>query len=103
MMSWKKRRWNWKVGSNGIRRSLSKSRSGRPGRRGEGATGRRGEREHGGNQDEECNNFGTKILWHLDFHPDAELVVSGKRILAVTKSKKAIYLNEITPPPAKSK
>src|SRR6266480_3943712 len=46
---------------------------------------------------------GTKILWHLDFPPDAELVVSGGRILAVAKSKKAIYLNEITPPPAKSK
>ncbi len=46
---------------------------------------------------------GTKALWHLDFPPDAELVVNGKRILAVTKSKKAIYVNEITPPPAKSK
>ena len=45
---------------------------------------------------------GTKILWHLDFPPDAELVVSGKRILAVTKSKKAIYVNEITPPQNKS-
>src|SRR5207245_3647824 len=40
---------------------------------------------------------GTKILWHLDFPPDAELVVSGKRILAVTKSKKAIYVKEIDP------
>jgi outer membrane protein assembly factor BamB len=45
---------------------------------------------------------GTKILWHLDFPPDAELVVSGKRILAVTKSKTAIYVNEITPPQTKS-
>lgn len=45
---------------------------------------------------------GTKILWHLDFPPDAELVVNGKRILAVTKSKKAIYLNEIMPPQTKS-
>jgi hypothetical protein len=41
---------------------------------------------------------GTKIVWQLDFPPDAELVVSGKRILAVTKSKKAIYVQEITPP-----
>jgi hypothetical protein len=45
---------------------------------------------------------GTRILWHLDFPPDAELVVNGKRILAVTKSKKAIYVNEIVPPQIKS-
>lgn len=45
---------------------------------------------------------GTKILWHLDFPPDAELVVRGKRILAVTKSKKAVYVNEIFAPQTKS-
>jgi hypothetical protein len=45
---------------------------------------------------------GTKALWHLDFPPDADLVVSGKRILAVTKSKKAIYIREIIPPQTKS-
>jgi hypothetical protein len=45
---------------------------------------------------------GTTILWHLDFPPDAELVVNGKRILAVTKSRKAIYVNEIIPPQIKS-
>jgi hypothetical protein len=45
---------------------------------------------------------GTKILWQLDFPPDAALVVNGKRILAVTKSAKAVYVNEIFPPPAKS-
>jgi len=45
---------------------------------------------------------GTKILWHRDFPPDAELVVNGKRILAVTKSKKAIYVNEIMAPQIKS-
>ena len=44
----------------------------------------------------------TKALWHLDFPPDAEPVVRGKRILAVTKSKKAIYVKEITPPTTKS-
>jgi hypothetical protein len=44
----------------------------------------------------------TKMLWHLDFPPDAQLVVNGKRILAVTKSKKAIYVNEIIPPQTKS-
>src|SRR5467141_358132 len=32
MMSWKKRRWSWKVGSNAIRRSLLKSKSGKPAR-----------------------------------------------------------------------
>ncbi|MDX6498169.1 MAG: hypothetical protein QOG23_1429 [Blastocatellia bacterium] len=40
----------------------------------------------------------TTILWHQDFPPDAKLIVSGKRILAVTKSNQAIYVNEITPP-----
>jgi hypothetical protein len=45
---------------------------------------------------------GTKILWRLDFPPDATLVVNGKRILAVTRSKKAVYVNEIFPPQAKS-
>jgi hypothetical protein len=45
---------------------------------------------------------GTRILWHLDFPPDAELVVSSKRIFAVTKSRKAIYVNEIIPPQTKS-
>lgn len=41
---------------------------------------------------------GTSKLWNVDFPPDAELVVSGNRILAVTKSKTAIYVNEIKPP-----
>lgn len=45
---------------------------------------------------------GTRILWHRDFPPDADLVVNGKRILAVTKSKTAIYVQEITPPQTKS-
>jgi len=45
---------------------------------------------------------GNKILWHLDFPPDAQLVVNGKRILSVTKSKKSIYVNEINPPQTKS-
>ena len=39
-----------------------------------------------------------RIERHLDFPPDAELVMGGKRILAVTKSKQAIYVNEIVPP-----
>jgi hypothetical protein len=46
--------------------------------------------------------LGAKKLWHLDFPPDAQLVMSGKRILAVTKSKQAIYVNEIEPPRIKS-
>lgn len=41
---------------------------------------------------------GTQKLWHLDLPPDGKLAISGNRILAVTKSKKAIYVNEIIPP-----
>lgn len=41
---------------------------------------------------------GTKELWHLDFPPDAELVVNDKRILAVTKTTAGIYVKEIFPP-----
>ncbi len=41
---------------------------------------------------------GTNKLWHVDFPPDADLVVSGKRIVAVTKSRSAIYVKEFTPP-----
>ena len=40
----------------------------------------------------------TKELWHLDFPPDAELVVNDKRILAVTKTTAGIYVKEIFPP-----
>lgn len=41
---------------------------------------------------------GTKTLWHQDFPPDAQLVVNGNRILAVTKTKTGIYMNEISVP-----
>lgn len=41
---------------------------------------------------------GNEELWQMDFPPDAELVVDGKRIVAVTKSKDAIYVKEISPP-----
>jgi hypothetical protein len=41
---------------------------------------------------------GTKALWHQDFPPDAELVVNGGKIFAVTKTKTALYLNEIHVP-----
>jgi hypothetical protein len=41
---------------------------------------------------------GTTPLWHQDFPPDAELMVEGNRILAVTKSTKGIYVQEIIPP-----
>lgn len=40
---------------------------------------------------------GTKELWHMEFPPGAELVLGDQRILAVTKSNKAIYVKEITP------
>lgn len=41
---------------------------------------------------------GEKALWRQEFPPDAQLVVNGDRILAVTKTKTGIYLNEIHPP-----
>jgi hypothetical protein len=41
---------------------------------------------------------GEEALWHQEFPPDAQLVVNGNRILAVTKTKTGIYLNEIHPP-----
>ena len=40
---------------------------------------------------------GEQALWHQDFPADAELVVNGSRILAVTKTKTGIYVNEIRP------
>ena len=45
---------------------------------------------------------GTEVLWHLDFPPDADLVVNDKRILAVTKSREAIYVRQILPAQTKS-
>jgi len=45
---------------------------------------------------------GTTKLWERDFPPDADTVVSGEKIFAVTKSKKAIYVREILPPQTKS-
>lgn len=41
---------------------------------------------------------GTRGLWTQDFPPDAQLVVNGDRILAVTKTKTGIYVNEISVP-----
>jgi len=41
---------------------------------------------------------GTKELWHGDFPPDAELLVRGRKIYAVTKTKSNIYIREITIP-----
>jgi hypothetical protein len=41
---------------------------------------------------------GTKILWHVDVPPDAELQVVGKRIYAVTKTKTRILVREIKVP-----
>lgn len=40
----------------------------------------------------------TNALWSLPFPPDAELVVSGDRIFAVTKTDKSIYVRRIIPP-----
>jgi hypothetical protein len=41
---------------------------------------------------------GTTRLWSMDFPPDAALVVNGNRILAVTKTDKAMYVREVIPP-----
>ena len=41
---------------------------------------------------------GTQALWSIDFPPDAELVVRGDKIYAVTKTDKSIYVREIIPP-----
>ena len=41
---------------------------------------------------------GTKVLWSRDFPPDADLVVDGKRIFAVTKTKSSIYVMEVSVP-----
>lgn len=41
---------------------------------------------------------GTEVLWSLDFPPDADLVVRGDKIYAVTKTDKSIYVREIIPP-----
>lgn len=44
---------------------------------------------------------GTKAQWHQDFPPDAQLAVNGNRILAVTKTKTGIYVQEISVPQRK--
>lgn len=41
---------------------------------------------------------GTKALWSRDFPPDADLVVDGERILAVTKTESSIYVKEVSVP-----
>jgi len=41
---------------------------------------------------------GTKEIWHIEFPPDAEVVVNGTRILAVTKTTAGIYVKEVFPP-----
>ena len=41
---------------------------------------------------------GTEALWSMDFPPDADLVVRGDKIYAVTKTDKSIYVREIIPP-----
>ena len=46
---------------------------------------------------------GTEALWSMDFPPDADLVVRGDKIYAVTKTDKSIYVREIIPPKADSK
>ena len=41
---------------------------------------------------------GTRMLWHMDVPPDAELQVVGSKIYAVTKTKDRILLKELRVP-----
>jgi len=41
---------------------------------------------------------GTQVLWDVDFPPDAELIVRGKKIFALTRTKTKVYLKEVFPP-----
>lgn len=41
---------------------------------------------------------GTEALWRIHFPPDADLIVRGDKIYAVTKTDKSIYVREIIPP-----
>jgi hypothetical protein len=41
---------------------------------------------------------GSEVLWHSDFPPDAEPLVVGEKIYAVTKTKSGIYIKPIAVP-----
>ena len=41
---------------------------------------------------------GTRVLWHMDVPPDAELQVVGPKIYGVTKTKDRILLKELLVP-----
>lgn len=41
---------------------------------------------------------GSEVLWHGDFPPDAEPLVVGERIYALTKTKSGIYIKPIAVP-----
>ncbi len=41
---------------------------------------------------------GTEVLWSAHFPPDADLLVNGDKIFAVTKTDKSIYVRQIIPP-----
>jgi hypothetical protein len=49
-------------------------------------------------KDEITDYRGTKVLWSRDFPPDADLLVDGERILALTKTTKNIYVKEVPVP-----
>jgi hypothetical protein len=46
---------------------------------------------------------GTEVLWHRDFPPDAELMIKGDKIYAMTKTRMNIYVSEISVPKTKKK
>jgi hypothetical protein len=37
---------------------------------------------------------GTRVLWHADFPPDADLIINGTRIFGVTKTRTKVYVME---------
>jgi hypothetical protein len=41
---------------------------------------------------------GTQRVWEVDFPPDAELIVRGKKIFALTRTKTKVYLKEVFRP-----
>lgn len=41
---------------------------------------------------------GLKRLWEIEIPPEAEIRLAGKRIFAVTKTEKGIYIKELFPP-----
>ncbi|MCI0389910.1 MAG: hypothetical protein MOB07_14265 [Acidobacteria bacterium] len=44
---------------------------------------------------------GTEELWRVELPPDADLIVAGGKILALTKTRDGIFIKDIDVPKAK--